>query len=203
MLCIGSPADNRYQDVRSSLKDAFAFEEWQASMEYLGAEIETLPDGAIQYHQRKYISRLHPVSLERDCAADPSSPVTERERTKLRPSLVGCSGRRLKPRPTSNPTRPKAQISTIQAANKALRFAKENIDVGLQYQYFLGEFDDLVIGYSDASFACREDLSSQGGYLITLSHRDAVPLLRSVMPQQMSLPSARLRPQAPFSWHPL
>jgi len=46
--------------------------------------------------------------------------------------------------------------------------AKTNADVGLEYRY-LGEKNDLtMIAYSDASFACRHDLSSQGGYLLVI-----------------------------------
>ena len=32
----------------------------------------------------------------------------------------------------------------------------------------------MVVAYSDASFACMEDLSSQGGYLVTLCHKDSL-----------------------------
>ena len=69
----------------------------------------------------------------------------------------------------------KASVSTLQLANKALRVAKANLDVGLQYGY-LGPLEELVCGwvYSDASFASRDDLSSQGCYLITLCHKDVV-----------------------------
>ena len=53
-------------------------------------------------------------------------------------------------------------------ANKILRYAKENNDVGLEYRC-LGEKENLTfIAFSDASFACRPDLSSQGGYLLAM-----------------------------------
>ena len=65
----------------------------------------------------------------------------------------------------------KAAIKTLNNANKALRMAKTNADVGLDYRY-LGDKDDMtMIAYSDASFACRNDLSSQGGYLLVVVNK--------------------------------
>ena len=49
----------------------------------------------------------------------------------------------------------KATVKTLLSANKSLRMAKTNADVGLEYRY-LGDRDDLtMVAYSDASFACR------------------------------------------------
>ena len=65
----------------------------------------------------------------------------------------------------------KATIKTLNSANKTLRMAKTNADVGLEYRY-LGDKKDLtMIAYSDASFACRNDLSSQGGYMLVMVNK--------------------------------
>ena len=184
LLCIGNVKDPKYQHAKSGLHDSFAFREWhegEPSMEYLGAEIESRPDGSLFYHQSKYLAKLHPITIEKSRLADPSSPVTEKERTKLRALIGGLQWSATQTAPHVQPhtsllagQAAKATVSTLQAANKALRFAKENSDVGLHYQW-IGDVDDLVVvGYSDASFACREDLGSQGGYLITLSHKDMI-----------------------------
>ena len=62
-----------------------------------------------------------------------------------------------------------ATTATLQEANKVLRYAKENNDVGLEYRPLSASKDDITfIGFSDASFACRADLSSQGGYLVVM-----------------------------------
>ena len=67
---------------------------------------------------------------------------------------------------------PKATVATILAANKALRFAKANSDVKLLYPPLLDDLEDIVfIAYSDAAFASRADMSSQGGYLVCLTHK--------------------------------
>ena len=53
-----------------------------------------------------------------------------------------------------------ATTTTLQEANKVLRYAKENNDVGLEYRPLSASKDDITfIAFSDASFACRSDLS--------------------------------------------
>ena len=48
-------------------------------------------------------------------------------------------------------------------------YAKENNDVGLEYRPLSASKDNITfIAFSDASFACRSDLSSQGGYLVAM-----------------------------------
>ena len=64
----------------------------------------------------------------------------------------------------------KATISTPKEANKCLRFAKQYSDMGLKFQK-VGNLEDLtLIAYSDAAFASRHDLTSQGVHLILLVH---------------------------------
>ena len=184
LLCIGDGSSKACCDAKARLKDAFAFREWhegERSVEYLGSQIERLPDGSTKYHQAKYFAKLHPITVDKARAASPEDPVTEKERTKLRALLGGLQWAATQSAPHVQPhtsmlagQTSKATVATLLAANKALRFAKANSDVGLCYQY-LGPFSDLVlVAYSDASFACRPDLSSQGGYLVTLCHKDAL-----------------------------
>ena len=184
LLAIGNSVDPRYCSARDRLQQTFVFREWherKPSVEYLGAEIEQSPEGVLRYHQAKYLSKLHPITIPNSRLCDPTSPVTERERTQLRALLGGLQWVATQSSPHIQPhtsmlagLTTKATVSTLQAANKALRFAKHNADVGFSYPY-LGPVDELVVvAYSDASFACRDDLSSQGGYLITLCHKDAL-----------------------------
>ena len=70
---------------------SFAFREWhegEPSMEYLGAEVESRSDGSLFYHQSKYLAKLHPITIDKSRLANPSAPVTDKERTKLR-ALIG------------------------------------------------------------------------------------------------------------------
>eukprot|EP00435_Cladocopium_sp_Y103_P069297 s223_g33.t1 len=65
----------------------------------------------------------------------------------------------------------KATIKTIEQANTALRFAKSNGDCGLVFQHVADREQVSFVAYSDASFATRKDLSSQGGYLVLMTSR--------------------------------
>ena len=66
----------------------------------------------------------------------------------------------------------KATTSTLDAANRCLRFAKQNGDAGLEFRH-IGPKDEITFAaYSGASFASRDDLSSQGGYFIVMVHKD-------------------------------
>lgn len=68
----------------------------------------------------------------------------------------------------------KATVGTLRAANKALRFAKENGDVGLKC-LDMGKPNDLaMVAMSDAAWGVRADGQSQGGYLVVLTHRKAL-----------------------------
>ena len=64
-----------------------------------------------------------------------------------------------------------ATTTTLLEANKVLRYAKQNGDVGLEFRS-LGRKEDMTfIAFSDASFACRADNSSQGGYIVAMVDR--------------------------------
>lgn len=64
----------------------------------------------------------------------------------------------------------KATVGTLRAANKALRFAKENGDVGLKF-FNMGKPKDLaMVAISDAAWGVRADGQSHGGYLVVYSH---------------------------------
>ena len=62
-----------------------------------------------------------------------------------------------------------ATIEGLRDANKALKFAKMNNDVGLQLRA-LGQISDMVLAaMSDASWGIRGEGRSQGGYLLMLA----------------------------------
>ena len=52
-----------------------------------------------------------------------------------------------------------------------MRMAKTNADVGLEYPYLGDKNNVTMIAYSDASFACRNDLSSHGGYMLVMVNK--------------------------------
>ena len=65
-----------------------------------------------------------------------------------------------------------ATTKPLESANKALRYAKANADVGLDFRH-LGPREDMTfVAFSDASFGCRPDLASQGGFLLLMVNKD-------------------------------
>ncbi|CAJ1349274.1 unnamed protein product, partial [Effrenium voratum] len=167
-----------------NLKQIFKFREWKDgnNLEYCGAHLNYNNDGTWRFHHKTYFTKVKPITVAK--GRKPEDVVTDKERNLLR-SLLGALQW---PATQSSPhlqvhtsmlsgETSEAVIETTHSANKALRFAKVNDDVGLIYRP-LGEFGDLcLIAWSDAAFANRKDLTSQGGYLVALVplvHRDVV-----------------------------
>lgn len=151
----GNLSDPYFQEVKEKLKSVFTFREWQDgdNLEYCGSQIKCQNDEVLTLNQEDYIHKVKPI----DCwiAMASYSELTSSTSGSLsigRRNIEGNGG---------NPPE-----------GKHLRYAKEYADVGLQYRR-LGEKDDVTfIAYSDASFATRSDLSSQGGYLLAMCHKD-------------------------------
>ena len=162
-----------------TLRKTFTFREWHSGSEkdeltYCGAKIVRMGDKHWKIHHSEYLGKQKPISFPKD-RHQQDVPVTETERTALRAVLGGLQW-------PSTQTAPwlqaavslmagsvtKATTQTLLDANKILRYAKENADVGLEYRC-LGEKDNMTfIAFSDASFACRPELSSQCGYLLAM-----------------------------------
>lgn len=90
----------------------------------------------------------------------------------------------------------KAKIETIEQGNKLLRMAKSNADAGLRYH----ALEDITfLGLSDASFASRADLASQGGHLVMMINKKAMDGNTTVKPLRLEVmeatPSSTLIPE--------
>ena len=177
----GDPQDQYFIDVKKKLQEIFTFREWQDGnkLEYCGSQIDCEKDEVIVLKQEEYIHKVKPIPITKERLRDTSLAVTEKERSLLRGLIGGLQW----PATQSAPhlqvgisqlagETSRATIETLQKGNKHLRYAKEYADVGLQYRK-LGSKDEMTfIAYSDASFATRCDLSSQGGYILAMCHRD-------------------------------
>jgi hypothetical protein len=65
-------------------------------------------------------------------------------------------------------------VQNLIEINKALRFVKQNADVGLWFGH-LGAYKDIRVGcYWVASWATRPNGTSQGGYIISLATQEAI-----------------------------
>ena len=177
----GDPQDQYFIDTKKKLQEIFTFREWQDGnkLEYCGSQIDCEKDDVIMLKQEEYIHKVKPIPISKERLTDTSQAVTEKKRSLLRGLIGGLQW----PATQSAPhlqvgisqlagETSRATIETLQKGNKHLRYAKEYADVGLQYRR-LGLKDEMTfIAYSDASFATRCGLSSQGGYILAMCHRD-------------------------------
>ena len=158
------------------LKKTFNFRTWEENcdMDCCGAKIHRINEHHYEVKHTTYLEKQKPISFEK---APTEQAVSEKQRTMLR----GMIGALQWPSTQSSPHLQamtsqlagmvsKATVGTLQEANKCLRFAKQYSDVGLKFEG-LGSCTDLTfVAYSDAAFASRADLTSQGGHLIMMTN---------------------------------
>jgi len=165
-----------------NLKGIFNFREWITSndkeeLEYCGAQITKVGQDHWKIHHEKYLNKQKPITYPKERHGS-NDEVTDREKTSLR----GLIGALQWPATQTSPHLQcmvstlagqvsKGTTSTLDAANKCLKFAKQNNDVGLEFRHLGPKEEITFIAYSDASFASRDDLSSQGGYMVAMTHQ--------------------------------
>ena len=168
------------------LRSTVSFREWHSGADkdeltYCGAKIIYW-----KIHHTEYLGKQKPTSFPKE-RQQKTQPVTEGERTALRGLLGALQW-------PSTQTAPwlqapismlagsvsSATTSTLLEAKKVLRYAKQHSDVGLEF-HNLGKKEDVTfIAFSDASFACRPDNSSQGGYLVAIMDRPLQEELKGI-----------------------
>ena len=177
MLGAGDPNSPVYQDVINRLQQMFSFREWKdgENLEYCGANIEKRPDGALRLHHSEYLKKVKPMTIAKHLG--PESELSNQEITALR----GLLGALQWPAVQSSPhlqastsiysgSVSRGLVKTAQEDNRLLKFAKDNADVGLTYAP-LDLNDVRIVTAFDASFGCRPDGSSQGGFVVMLAPR--------------------------------
>ena len=175
MLGAGDGNSPVYQDVIKRLREMFSFREWKDgdNLEYCGANIEKTKDGTLRLHHTSYLKKVKPMTLGKHLG--PESELTTQEITSLR----GLLGALQWPAVQSSPhlqastsiysgSVSRGLVKTAQEANRLLKFAKDNADVGLTYSP-LDLNEVRIVTAFDASFGCRADGSSQGGFIVMLA----------------------------------
>eukprot|EP00435_Cladocopium_sp_Y103_P032566 s1782_g8.t1 len=176
-------SDKHTEVLLQNLKSIFTFREWitandKDELEYCGAQITKMGENHWKLHHEKYLIKQKPITYSKERHGS-NAEVNDRERTSLRGLIGGLQWPATQTSPhlqcavsTLAGQVSKATTSTLDTANKLLRYAKQNSDVGLQFQHVANREEVTFVAYSDASFASRDDLSSQGGYLLVMTHRD-------------------------------
>ena len=183
MLGCGNLKSPAYQQAKAALRQRFNFRMWKEEneMEYRGCKIES-SENYITLHQSNYLHKMKPITITDERKRTPNAPLTPKEVSMLRGLIGGlqwpstqtapflqCAVSQLAGEISS------ATIATLEAGNKILRMAKANADAGLRYHGLGNDPKDVTfLAYSDASFASRKDLTSQGGYLITMVQSNVI-----------------------------
>ena len=177
MLGCGDATSMVYQGVIQELRKTFSFREWQDgdSLEYCGASIHK-DAGGIRVGHQAYLKKIKPMTLPKHVG--PDHELSQRELTELRGLLGSLQWPAVQSSPhlQASTSMTSGSVATGRAqavmdANRLLKFAKENADVGLSYPP-LGPVENLrMITAFDASFCSRPDGSSQGGFFVLLAPR--------------------------------
>ena len=175
LLGAGLETSAAYQHVIATLKEAFSFREWKTGtdLEYCGATIKRTDD-VLSLKHGQYLQRIKPMTLGKHVG--PEKTLSSSELTALRGLMGSLSWPAVQSSPHLQASTSmlagdvsKGLASTVFEANKLLKFAKTNADVGLTFAP-LGPMSDwrLVTAF-DASFCSRADGTSQGGYFVLLA----------------------------------
>ena len=175
LLGAGLETSAVYQHVIATLKEAFSFREWKTGtdLEYCGATIKRTDD-VLSLKHGQYLQRIKPMTLGKHVG--PEKTLSSSELTALRGLMGSLSWPAVQSSPHLQASTSmlagdvsKGLASTVFEANKLLKFAKTNADVGLTFAP-LGPMSDwrLVTAF-DASFCSRADGTSQGGYFVLLA----------------------------------
>lgn len=181
MLIAGKP-DGEFQEMLAELKKNFEFGKWEVlqgndRVTYCGGQMHC--DGEkIEMSYEPYLKKICPITIQK--GRDMKKPLTDVEKKKCR-GLLGAlqwPGGQGMPSVCASTSLIAGELAqgtgeTIQALNKTLRFAKEAAKHPMVFPKIVENFNDLaVVCFCDAAFGVRQDLSSQGGYVIVLTHRD-------------------------------
>ena len=163
----GDPNDPDYVKAKASLKEKFNFKHWshideRQKLDFCGCSFAKT-DFGYQLGQSDYFKPITIDSKRKD-----SELATQKETTALRAVLGALQWPSTQTCPALSATVSllsgdvtNTTTETLRDANKALRFAKANNDVGLQFRP-LGQMSDMVlVAMSDASWGIRREGQSR------------------------------------------
>ena len=180
MLGCGDTKSETYLNAEKQLKESFNFRTWQKDepFEYCGAKMTRDSDGTWHVSHDEYLRKVQPIPVER--GRQSHQPMSDKEQTMLRGLLGSLQWPAIQSSPhiQASTSLLSGEMSTglsapLLEANKLLKFSKANSDVHLKFNP-LGELKDLRLSCMfDAALGVRHDGSSQGGFIVLLTHKDA------------------------------
>ena len=183
LIGAGLESDEVYQKAKQALHESFNFKHWTegketGQLQFCGCDPEDDGKGGWWLRQQAYVQKIKPLTLS---DSDENRELTVKELTMLR-GLLGAlqwPATQTSPHLSASVSLLCGEVSaaavyTATQANKLLRFAKANSDVGMQFSD-LGQLHELcMIALSDAAWGVRKNHESQGGYFVLLMNVKAL-----------------------------
>eukprot|EP00435_Cladocopium_sp_Y103_P076102 s94_g76.t1 len=173
MLIAGRSDPSEFQDMLVKLKQDFSFGKWEElsngkKIAYCGGDLRQ--EGSKVLMGYEYLKKVCPISIAKGRDA----------KEKLSRGLLGAlqwpGGQRM-PALCATTSLLAGELAlgngeVMQQLNKCLRFAKEASKHPMVFDKIVEKVSDLaIVCFCNAAFGVRQDLSSQGGYLIVLTDK--------------------------------
>ena len=169
-----------YLQALEALKTKFEFRKWRVDDgDFCGARYSQDPNTfEITMSQAKFCEKIRPLHLSRSRSQDRSAKLDAREVSCLRAINGSLNWLCTQSRPDlstqvsfSQQSFPEPTVQDAVAANNAVRRAKQHADLGIVFRSI--PLDKIAIMcHSDAAYANTKQGATQGGYVISFTHRD-------------------------------
>lgn len=169
-----------YDQKVAELRNSFPFGSWQCAQDetitFCGCELTQDVDHTIHLGQEKYSLGIREINMPVGRKKEPMSEATEGEKKQMRATLGALSWRATQTCPWLA-----ASVSVLQGkqnaprvedlleTNKLVRMQRQFCENRLKFSSRIRE--PILVTYSDASWGCRADGSSQGGQLTAIADR--------------------------------
>ncbi len=159
--------------MRTGLLKLYEWQPWErGSFEQTGSSVEQLRDGDFRITQPRFAEPVDPITVDRSRRNQPEHETDAREKTALRALLGAVLWRASQSAPWLSVVLgfllsevPRSTVATLHEANKLLRSMRRTAQLPLRIFGHRGQ-KVAFIAYSDASWACRADGASHGGYIV-------------------------------------
>ena len=166
-----------YKTKIAELRQRYPFGSWQCAQDevvmYCGCELSQNASFRLTLRQERFAASVDEINLTRDRQKQTKDPVTKSEKGELRRVLGALNWRATQSAPWLLATVSHLQgcveqacVEDLLSANKLVRLQRRYADRGISFESALR--DPVLVTYTDASWATRRDLSSQGGQLTVL-----------------------------------
>ena len=181
LLCAGAGAyfHSKIQDLRS----CFPFGSWKdlqkETVTFCGCELRQCRNGSVELNQERYAESIHEIPISRERRTQGQDALTDEEKKRFRTALGALSWRA-----TQSAPRLCASVSYLQGCFKQavvddLLQLNKIIRTQKQYSHLVVRFSSnisnpVLVRFHDASWACRQGGTSQGGVLTVFADQNTL-----------------------------